>query len=128
MRFSDAFDAPAESVVASACKLGLEGVIAKRLDSPYVSRRSHGWIKLKCSQRQEFVIGGYTDPQGSRVGIGALLLGVHDDDGGLRYAGKVGTGFDDRTLGALKAASRTIDCREEPVLHGRRDRRPARTG
>ena len=80
VRFSDAFDAPAESVVASACKLGLEGVIAKRLDSTYVSRRSTAWIKLKCSQRQEFVIGGYTDPQGSRVGIGALLLGVHDDD------------------------------------------------
>jgi len=103
VRFSDAFDAPAESVVASACKLGLEGVIAKRLDSTYVSRRSAAWIKLKCSERQEFVIGGYTDPQGSRVGIGALLLGVHDEDRVLRYAGKVGTGFDDRTLGALKA-------------------------
>lgn len=102
VRFSDTFDAPAESVVASACKLGLEGIIAKRLDSTYVSRRSSTWIKLKCSQRQEFVIGGYTDPQGSRVGIGALLLGVHDDDGVLRYSGKVGTGFDDRTLGALK--------------------------
>lgn len=103
VRFSEAFDAPAESVVASACKLGLEGIIAKRLDSTYVSRRSTAWIKLKCSQRQEFVIGGYTDPQGSRVGIGALLLGVHDEGGVLRYAGKVGTGFDDRTLGALKA-------------------------
>ncbi len=103
VRFSEAFDAPPDSVVASACKLGLEGVIAKRLDSTYVSRRSTTWIKLKCSQRQEFVIGGYTAPQGSRVGIGALLLGVHDDDGVLRYAGKVGTGFDDRTLGSLKA-------------------------
>lgn len=103
IRFSDAFDAPAESVVASACKLGLEGVIAKQLDSTYVSRRSTAWIKLKCSQRQEFVIGGHTNPQGSRVGIGALLLGVHGDDGVLRYAGKVGTGFDDRTLAALKA-------------------------
>jgi bifunctional non-homologous end joining protein LigD len=90
-------------VVASACKLGLEGVIAKRLDSTYVSRRSTAWIKLKCSQRQEFVIGGYTDPQGSRVGIGALLLGVHDKSRVLQYAGKVGTGFDDRTLGSLKA-------------------------
>lgn len=103
VRFSDAFDAPPESVVASACKLGLEGVIAKRLDSTYVSRRSTAWIKLKCSQRQEFVIGGYTDPQGSRIGIGGMLLGVHDEDGVLRYAGKVGTGFDDRTLSALKA-------------------------
>jgi bifunctional non-homologous end joining protein LigD len=103
LRFSEAFNAPPESVVASACKLGLEGVIAKRLDSTYVSRRSPAWIKLKCSQRQEFVIGGYTDPQGSRVGIGALLLGIHGKDGVLRYAGKVGTGFDDPTLGMLKA-------------------------
>lgn len=114
VRFSDAFDAPAESVVASACKLGLEGVIAKRLDSAYVSRRSSAWIKLKCSQRQEFVIGGYTDPQGSRVGIGALLLGVHDEDGGLRYAGKVGTGFDDRTLGALKARLARLTAAKSP--------------
>ncbi|HEY5285166.1 MAG TPA: DNA ligase D, partial [Polyangia bacterium] len=114
VRFSAAFDAPPESVVASACKLGLEGVIAKRLDSPYVSRRSTAWIKLKCSQRQEFVIGGYTDPQGSRVGIGALLLGVHDEDGVLRYAGKVGTGFDDHTLGALKARLDKLTAAKSP--------------
>ena len=114
VRFSAAFDAPAESVVASACKLGLEGIIAKRLDSAYVSRRSTAWIKLKCSQRQEFVIGGYTDPQGSRVGMGALLLGVHDEDGILRYAGKVGTGFDDRTLGALKARLDQLTAAKSP--------------
>ena len=114
VRFSDAFDAPAESVVASACKLGLEGVIAKRLDSTYVSRRSTAWIKLKCSQRQEFVIGGYTEPQGSRAGIGALLLGVHDERGGLRYAGKVGTGFDDRTLRALKARLAKLTAAKSP--------------
>ena len=103
VRFSEAFDAPAASVVASACKLGLEGVIAKRMDSTYVSRRSTDWIKLKCSRRQEFVIGGYSDPRGSRVAIGALLVGVHGDDGILQYAGRVGAGFDDRTLVALKA-------------------------
>jgi bifunctional non-homologous end joining protein LigD len=114
VRFSDDFDAPAESVVASACKLGLEGIIAKRLDSTYVSRRSTAWIKLKCSQRQEFVIGGYTDPQGARVGIGALLLGVHDKDGVLRYAGKVGTGFDDQTLGALKARLARFSAAKSP--------------
>ncbi len=102
VRFSDVFDAPPESVVASACKLGLEGIIAKRRDSTYVSRRSSAWIKLKCSQRQEFVIGGYTAPQGSRSGIGALLLGVHDDKGALKYAGKVGTGFSDATLLDIK--------------------------
>jgi bifunctional non-homologous end joining protein LigD len=114
VRFSEAFDAPAESVVTAACKLGLEGVIAKRLDSTYVSRRSNAWIKLKCSQRQEFVIGGYTAPQGARVGIGALLLGVHDDDGVLRYAGKVGTGFDDRTLRSLKARLDKLPAAKSP--------------
>jgi len=114
VRFSDAFDAPAESLLVSACKLGLEGVIAKRLDSAYVSRRSPGWIKLKCSRRQEFVIGGYTDPQGSRAGIGALLLGVYDEDGVLRYAGRVGTGFDNRTLGALKARLDKLHAEKSP--------------
>ena len=103
VRFSEEFDAPPHSVVEAACKLGLEGVIAKRRDSPYVSRRSTDWIKLKCSQRQEFVIGGHTEPQGARTGIGALLLGVHDGSGALRYAGRVGTGFSERSLEDLKA-------------------------
>ena len=93
VRFSDGFDASPQSVVASACRLGLEGVIAKRRDSLYQSRRSADWIKLKCGQRQEFVVGGYTDPQGARAGIGSLLLGVHNGSGALSYAGRVGTGF-----------------------------------
>ena len=98
VRFSAVFDAPPQEILASACRLGLEGVIAKRRNSAYVTRRSSDWIKLKCGQRQEFVIGGYTDPKGSRAGIGALLLGVYDDAGKLRYAGNVGTGFNDRVL------------------------------
>lgn len=102
IRFSDTFDVAARDIVASACKLGLEGVIGKRKSSAYVSRRSTDWIKLKCSLRQEFVIGGYTDPQGSRTGIGSLLLGVHDDAGTLRYAGNVGTGFNARTLSDIR--------------------------
>ena len=102
VKFSDVFDAPPENVVTSACKLGLEGVIAKRRDSTYQSRRSSDWIKLKCSQRQEFVIGGFTDPKGSRTGIGALVLGVHDDKGVLQYAGNVGTGFSDIALRKIK--------------------------
>lgn len=103
VRFSEAFEAPHQDVVASACRLGLEGVIGKRKTSRYVSRRSPDWIKLKCTQRQEFVIGGYTDPQGSRVGIGSLLLGVHDQHGKLRYSGNVGTGFDSKTLSDLRS-------------------------
>ncbi|MBF6616616.1 MAG: DNA ligase D [Candidimonas sp.] len=98
VRFSATFDVAARDIVASACKLGLEGVIGKRKTSHYRSSRSSDWIKLKCSLRQEFVIGGYTDPQGSREGIGSLLLGVHDDKGKLRYAGNVGTGFNARSL------------------------------
>jgi len=98
IRFSAVFDAPPQDIVASACKIGLEGVIGKKKNSTYASRRSPDWIKLKCSSRQEFVIGGYTDPKGSRVGIGSLLLGVHDEKGELIYAGKVGTGFNDRML------------------------------
>jgi bifunctional non-homologous end joining protein LigD len=98
VKFSEAFDKPPADLVASACKLGLEGIIGKRLSAPYVSRRTDDWIKLKCTKRQEFVIVGYTEPKGSRQGFGALLLAVHEPDGGLRYAGNVGTGFDDRTL------------------------------
>jgi bifunctional non-homologous end joining protein LigD len=98
VRFSAVFDAPPQDIVASACRLGLEGVVAKRRDSAYVTRRSADWIKLKCGQRQEFVIGGYTDPKGSRTGVGSLLLGVHDQEGKLRYAGNVGTGFNERSL------------------------------
>ena len=86
---------------AQACKLGLEGSIAKRASAPYASGiRSREWQKIKCIQRQEMVIGGYTEPQGSRKGFGALLLGYHDN-GKLRYAGKVGTGFDERMLREL---------------------------
>ncbi|HSV45788.1 MAG TPA: DNA ligase D, partial [Ramlibacter sp.] len=102
VRFSAVFDAPPREVVAAACRLGLEGVIGKRRDSRYLERRSPDWIKLKCGHRQEFVIGGYTDPQGSRTGLGSLLLGVYDEAGKLRYAGNVGTGFSEQTLRALR--------------------------
>ena len=104
VRFSAAFDAPPRDLAASACKLGFEGIIGKRRDAPYRARRSADWIKIKCGQRQEFVIGGYTDPKGARQGLGSLLLGVHDDSGALRYAGNVGTGFSERTLQTLHAA------------------------
>ena len=104
IRVSDAFDAAPESMLASACKLGLEGVIAKRRSGLYRSARSADWIKLKCGQRQEFVIGGYTDPQGARGGFGALLLGVYDAQGALQYAGNVGTGFSQQALKTIKKA------------------------
>lgn len=101
VRFSEEFVAPAGALVATACKLGLEGIIGKRRGSPYVSRRSNDWIKLKCGLRQELVIGGYTNPDNGGVGIGALLVGYFDDAGGFHYAGKVGNGFSGEELASL---------------------------
>ncbi|WP_256208419.1 DNA ligase D [Nitrosospira briensis] len=114
VHFGETFDVPANDIIASACRMGLEGVIGKRKSSTYVSRRSPDWIKLKCSQRQEFVIGGYTDPQGSRVGIGSLLLGFYDAEKKLRYAGNVGTGFSAKTLHDLKAKLSKIEAATNP--------------
>ena len=114
IRFSAAFDAPSKDLMRSACKLGLEGLIGKRADSPYESRRSTSWIKLKCGKRQTFLICGYTDPKGARTGLGALLLGFHDDSGKLQYAGKVGTGFGEKTLTELTRAVKKITISVSP--------------
>ena len=114
LRFSEEFGSDPEELVIAACKLGLEGVIGKRRTSRYVTRRSPDWIKLKCGQRQEFVIAGYTDPQGARTGIGALLLGTHDDNGVLQYAGNVGTGFNEATLRELKKKLDALATEESP--------------
>ncbi|HDS0918801.1 TPA: DNA ligase D [Pseudomonas putida] len=104
LKFSADFDQPVESLLDSACRLELEGLIGKRADSLYSGRRSPDWVKLKCKQRQEFVIVGYTDPKGSRSGFGALLLALHyNESGELRYAGKVGTGFSTTTLASIHA-------------------------
>jgi bifunctional non-homologous end joining protein LigD len=91
VRYSDHVEGDGKVVLASACKLGAEGVVSKRADRPYRGGRNTDWLKTKCSQRQEFVVGGFTDPEGSRAGLGALLLG-HYDKGKLTFAGKVGTG------------------------------------
>jgi len=101
VQFSGTFHAAPEDLLASACSMSLEGVIGKRADAPYRAGRSPAWIKLKCGQRQEFVIGGYSAPKGSRSGFGALLLGVYDNTGTLRYAGRVGSGFNETSLNAL---------------------------
>jgi DNA ligase D-like protein (predicted ligase) len=89
-----------ETAFRHACERGWEGVIAKRGASPYVATRSRDWLKFKCAHGQELVIGGWTEPQGSRQRFGALLVGFYEH-GKLRYAGKVGTGFDGRTLNVL---------------------------
>lgn len=103
-----------KAAYAQACRRGWEGLIAKRLDATYQGGRSHDWLKMKCSQRQEFVIVGFTDPQRSRVGLGALLLG-YNEGGALRYAGKVGTGFNTSTLESLRATLERIERPEPPV-------------
>lgn len=101
LRFSAHRNGDGEAFFADACRKGWEGIIAKRADSRYVHLRSRDWLKFKCSNRQELVIGGYTEPKGSRSGFGAVLVGFYDK-GALRYAGKVGTGFDAATLEELK--------------------------
>ena len=104
-----------EELYREACAKGLEGVMAKRADSPYRSGgRSRDWLKLKCHAEQELVIGGYTAPKGSRTEFGALLVGYYDDSGTLRYAGKVGTGFDQHTLKELGARLRELEQDESP--------------
>jgi bifunctional non-homologous end joining protein LigD len=109
LRFSTHRTGKGEAHWQEACQKGWEGVIAKRSDSPYRSGRTRDWLKFKCENSQEFVIGGFTDPQGGRTGFGALLLGYYDPDGRLVYAGKVGTGFDQRTLRSLHATLREIE-------------------
>ncbi|MEU0692589.1 non-homologous end-joining DNA ligase [Streptomyces niveus] len=101
LRFTPHRNAGGQELLDRACANGWEGLIVKRAAGRYEPRRSTGWLKLKCEQGQEFVIGGYTEPSGSRVGFGALLLG-HYEDGRLRYAGKVGTGYDRATLADLR--------------------------
>jgi ATP-dependent DNA ligase len=92
----------------SAQKEGWEGVIAKRRDSPYEHRRSPHWLKMKCEMSQELVVGGFTDPQGKRVGLGALLVGYFDGDDFV-FAGKIGTGFDTKLLLDLRAQLDTLE-------------------
>jgi len=97
------------AVFAGACQVGAEGIVSKRLDGRYLAGRREGWLKTKCTQRQEFVIGGFTEPEGTRAGIGALLLGVYEGDE-LVFAGKVGTGpgFTAAYLTEVRRALQTI--------------------
>jgi bifunctional non-homologous end joining protein LigD len=115
LRYSEDFTEHPDSILQSACQMKLEGLIGKRAGSAYVSRRSNSWVKIKCSNRQEFVIVGYTDPKGARSGFGALLLGLHEADGELVYAGKVGTGFNQATLESLHARLLPLEVRKCPL-------------
>ena len=111
-RFTPHRNEDGEAYFGQACEKGWEGIIAKRADSAYRHSRSRDWLKFKCGHGQELVIGGFTEPQGERVGFGALLVGVYENDE-LRYAGKVGTGYDDDFLADFRErldAIATDDC------------------
>lgn len=98
-----------------ACQVGLEGIVSKNINSLYVSRRTRDWIKAKCMHRQEFVIGGYTDPKGAREKFGALLLGVYDNKK-LIYCGHVGTGFNEATLQTLHKKLKKLEQSNPPFI------------
>ncbi len=122
IRFSEDFALDAEDLLRSACEMALEGIVGKRRDSRYTSIRSGAWVKLRCRRRQEFVIGGYTEPSGSRTGFGALLLGVYDAHGKLQYAGRVGTGFDSATLRAVQKELVALETKRMPFAEMPRER------
>jgi len=123
LRYSEHRDTDGEAYYTYACEHGWEGLIAKRAESPYYEGRSTDWLKFKCVRDQEFVIGGFTEPQGSRTGFGALLVGYYDS-GRLRYAGKVGTGYSDALLARLRRALNRIETRKTPFSDPVPEHRP----
>ena len=118
VRFSDDFPAEAAKVLETACSLKLEGVIAKRRDGAYTSARSTDWLKLKCQVRQEFVIGGFSDRSDNAKAVGALMLGYHDDQGKLQYAGRVGTGWNSDDAVELRAKLAKLVSAKSPFPAG----------
>jgi DNA ligase D-like protein (predicted ligase) len=121
IRFTTHRNEHGETYYAEACRKGWEGLIAKRADSVYTNRRSRDWLKFKCEQGQELVIGGFTAPKGSRTEFGALLLGYYEGDS-LRYAGKVGTGFDEDTLRSMGKELRALRVDRSPFADEIRER------
>lgn len=125
LRFLPHRNREGESLLKEACNKGWEGLLAKDAGAQYQHRRSRKWLKFRCTRQQEMVIAGFTDPEGSRTGFGALLLGHYEKDGRLRYAGKVGTGFNERILEALRKRMEGLKRRdsafddkvEEPGAH-----------
>jgi DNA ligase D-like protein (predicted ligase) len=121
LRFTQHRNEDGEAFYAEACAKGWEGLIAKRVDSPYGAKRSKDWLKFKCGMGQELVIGGFTEPHGTRIEFGALLVGYHEGDK-LRYAGKVGTGFDRPLLRSLGERMRALKQEASPFADDVRER------
>ena len=135
LRYLNHVNETGEAYHREACEKSWEGVIAKNASAAYVHSQSKKWLKFKCTRGQEFVIVGYTEPSGRRIGFGALLLGYHDEQGLLRYAGKVGTGFDNtflqsfaQTLQALERKTTPIESGEAPDASGIHWVRPEKVG
>jgi bifunctional non-homologous end joining protein LigD len=116
LRYSDHLEGDGSAILSRACRLAVEGLIAKRSESPYESKRSADWVKLKCLKRQEFVVCGWTDPSGSREGFGALLLGYYRTKGELVYCGRVGTGFTHQSLVDLRERFHGLSVKRPPVV------------
>jgi bifunctional non-homologous end joining protein LigD len=104
-----------EAFRRAACRHGLEGVVSKRIDKRYLPGDRSAWIKTKCLNRDEFIVAGWSDPEGSRPYLGALLLAYHDDNGRLLYAGRVGTGMSQKTLAALHARLAPLAVKTSPL-------------
>jgi bifunctional non-homologous end joining protein LigD len=119
LRFTEHRNTDGEAYFRDACASGWEGLIAKRADAPYRPGRTRDWLKFKCESGQEFVVGGFTDPQGTRTGFGALLLGYYDPSHQLIYAGKVGTGFTQQTLDSLHATLAGLEQDHSPFADGK---------
>jgi bifunctional non-homologous end joining protein LigD len=116
LRYSDHQEGHGPAVLRQASSLGLEGIVSKRRDSPYRPGRGGSWLKVKCRNREEIVVIGFTDPEGKREGFGALLAGYHDPTGTLRYAGRVGTGFSTARLTGLRKRLDSLVVTDPPVV------------
>ena len=119
VRYSTHVVGQGDEFFRQACRLSLEGVVSKRRDRPYEPGRGRSWLKVKCIQEQEFVVGGFTEPKGTRTGLGALLLGVNGEGGALAYAGKVGTGFTEPVARRLRERLDRLQIPQSPF-----ERRP----
>jgi bifunctional non-homologous end joining protein LigD len=114
IRFSDHIAGDGNQVFSMACREGLEGIVAKRNDSHYTERRTTDWVKVKCKKRQEFVVGGWTEPGGGRESLGALLVGYHRSPTELVYCGRVGTGFTEQSLRDLRQLLEPLEQQRSP--------------
>jgi bifunctional non-homologous end joining protein LigD len=117
IRYSDHIEGKGEVVFVEACRRGMEGLVSKKAAASYLAGRNRNWVKVKCGRRQEFVIGGFTEPSRSRVAFGALLLGVYNEQGGLQFVGRTGTGFSERSLKQLYRRLTALELTTSPFVN-----------